>query len=39
MAVADVGTGIGLFTRKFAAEVGDKGKVYAADTLANIVST
>src|SRR5476649_1326127 len=31
MAVADVGAGTGLFTRKFAAEVGEKGKVYAVD--------
>ena len=31
MGVADVGAGTGLFTRKFAAEVGDKGKVYAVD--------
>src|SRR5579864_2407138 len=31
MAVADVGAGTGLFTRKFAIEVGDKGKVYAVD--------
>jgi SAM-dependent methyltransferase len=31
MAIADVGAGTGLFTRKFAAEVGDKGKVYAVD--------
>jgi predicted methyltransferase len=31
MVVADVGTGTGLFTRKFAAEVGDKGKVFAVD--------
>src|SRR5262245_38285989 len=31
MVVADVGAGTGLFTRKFAAEVGDKGKVYAVD--------
>src|SRR4051812_27170187 len=31
MMVADVGAGTGLFTRKFATEVGDKGKVYAVD--------
>src|SRR6516225_10572005 len=31
MAVADVGAGTGLFTRRFAAEVGEKGKVYAVD--------
>jgi predicted methyltransferase len=31
MAVADVGAGTGLFTRKFAIEVGAKGKVYAVD--------
>jgi predicted methyltransferase len=30
-AVADVGAGTGLYTRLFAAEVGDKGKVYAVD--------
>lgn len=31
MAVADVGAGTGLFTRQFAAAVGEKGKVYAVD--------
>jgi predicted methyltransferase len=31
MAVADVGAGTGLFTRPFAAAVGEKGKVYAVD--------
>jgi predicted methyltransferase len=31
MAVADVGAGTGLFTRLFAVEVGDKGKIYAVD--------
>ncbi len=31
MAVADVGAGTGLFTRQFAEQVGDKGKVYAVD--------
>ena len=31
MAVADVGAGTGLFTRLFAPEVGDTGKVYAVD--------
>ena len=31
MVIADVGAGTGLFTRKFAAEVGEKGKVFAVD--------
>lgn len=31
MTVADVGAGTGLFTRQFAAEVGETGKVYAVD--------
>jgi ubiquinone/menaquinone biosynthesis C-methylase UbiE len=31
MAVADIGAGTGLFTRLFAPEVGDKGKIYAVD--------
>jgi FkbM family methyltransferase len=31
MAVADIGAGTGLFTRLFANEVGEKGKVYAVD--------
>lgn len=31
MTVADVGAGTGLFTRKFAIEVGEKGKVLAVD--------
>lgn len=37
MAVADVGAGTGLFTRLFAAEVGDKGKVYAVDIAKNFL--
>src|SRR6516162_7128825 len=31
MTVADVGAGTGLFTRKFAAAVGEEGKVFAVD--------
>jgi len=31
MAIAHVGAGTGLFTRQFAAEVGDQGKVFAVD--------
>ena len=31
MTIADVGAGTGLFTRLFAAEAGEKGKVYAVD--------
>jgi predicted methyltransferase len=31
MVVADIGAGTGLFTRLFAAKVGDSGKVYAVD--------
>jgi len=31
MVIADVGAGTGLFTRKFAPEVGEKGKVFAVD--------
>src|SRR6185295_11071394 len=31
MTVADVGAGTGLFTRKFATEIGEKGKVFAVD--------
>jgi len=37
MAVADVGAGTGLFTRLFAREVGDKGKVYAVDIAATFL--
>ncbi|HET6571974.1 MAG TPA: class I SAM-dependent methyltransferase [Fimbriiglobus sp.] len=38
MAVADVGAGTGLFTRLFAAEVGNKGKVYAVDIAKNFLN-
>jgi predicted methyltransferase len=31
LAVADIGAGTGLFTRLFASEVGERGKVYAVD--------
>jgi len=31
MIVADVGAGTGLFTRRFATEIGEKGKVFAVD--------
>jgi precorrin-6B methylase 2 len=37
MAVADVGAGTGLFTRLFAKEVGNKGKVYAVDIAAKFL--
>jgi arylformamidase len=37
MMVADVGAGTGLFTRKFASEVGEKGKVYAVDIAPNFL--
>jgi ubiquinone/menaquinone biosynthesis C-methylase UbiE len=37
LVVADVGAGTGLFTRKFAAEVGDMGKVYAVDIAATFL--
>jgi len=37
MAVADVGAGTGFFTRKFALEVGPKGKVFAVDIAANFL--
>jgi ubiquinone/menaquinone biosynthesis C-methylase UbiE len=35
--VADVGAGTGLFTRKFASEVGENGKVYAVDIAPNFL--
>jgi ubiquinone/menaquinone biosynthesis C-methylase UbiE len=37
MVVADVGAGTGLFTRLFAAEVGEKGKVYAVDITSKFI--
>jgi predicted methyltransferase len=37
MAVADIGAGTGLFTRLFAPEVGDKGKIYAVDIAPNFL--
>jgi predicted methyltransferase len=37
MKVADVGAGTGLFTRKFAKEVGADGKVFAVDIAANFL--
>lgn len=35
--VADIGAGTGLFTRMFAKQVGEQGKVYAVDIAANFV--
>jgi len=37
MAIADIGAGSGLFTRRFARAVGPKGKVYAVDISADIL--
>lgn len=37
MVVADIGAGTGLFTRLFAAEVGNKGQVYAVDISKNFI--
>lgn len=37
MRIADVGAGTGLFTRLFAKQVGDTGKVYAVDIAENFV--
>jgi ubiquinone/menaquinone biosynthesis C-methylase UbiE len=37
MAVADIGAGTGLFSRLFATEVGDKGKIYAVDIAPNFL--
>jgi len=38
MTIADVGAGTGLFTRLFAAQVGESGKVYAVDIAENFVA-
>jgi ubiquinone/menaquinone biosynthesis C-methylase UbiE len=37
MSVADIGAGTGLFTRLFARQVGDTGKVYAVDIAENFI--
>ena len=37
LVIADVGAGTGLFSRLFAAEVGDKGKIFAVDITPNFL--